>query len=269
MSGAYLRRTIAANRVRMIVCLLGLAIWGVVLPLVYASFGKTIGTFILNSNNPLLEQFANFGGGDLFSLGGAMALGFIHPISIAIVGVMGIGFPLLSVVGERQRGTLEVLLARPLSRHSLYLTLLLVGAACIALLLAVQLSTNVLGAQVAGVIDELDVGNIPLAWFMGWLMWMAFMSVGLAASVSFDRVMPALGVTLVFVLVSYILEVVGSMWPDVAPLSDLSLFHYVRTKELLQGELRLTDVVVLGSVFAVAVVYAWIVFPRRDIAAPS
>ena len=269
MSRAYLRRTIAANRVRMVACLVGLAVWGAVLPLVYAAFGKTIGNFIQNSNNPLMEQFANFGGGDLFSLAGAIALGFIHPISIVVVGVMAVGFPILSVVGERQRGTLEVLLARPLSRHALYLVLLLVGAVSMALLIAVQLATSILGAQVAGVLQELDVRHVPLAWFMGWLMWMAFMAIGLAASVSFDRVMPALGVTLTFVLVSYLLEVVGSMWPEVARLSDVSLFHYVRTKELLEGQLRLADVGILGGVLVVAVVYAWVVFPRRDIAAPS
>ena len=269
MSGAYLRRTIAANRVRMVACLVGLAVWGAVLPLIYAAFGKTIGTFITNSNNPLMEQFANFGGGDLFSLAGAMALGFIHPISIAIVGVMAIGFPILSIVGERQRGTLEVLLSRPISRHTLYLVLLLVGAVSMALLVATQLATNLLGAQATGVLGELDVQHVPLAGFMGWLMWMAFMAVGLAASVTFDRVMPALGVTLVFVLVSYLLEVVGSMWPEVAWVSDVSLFHYVRTKELLEGQLRLADVGILGSVVVLAVGYAWVVFPRRDIAAPS
>jgi ABC-type transport system involved in multi-copper enzyme maturation permease subunit len=240
-----------------------------VLPLIYAAFGKTIGNFILNSGNPLMEQFANFGGGDVFSLAGAMALGFIHPISIAIVGVMGVGFPILSIVGERQRGTLEVLLARPISRHALYLVLLLVGAASIALLIAIQLATGLVSSQAVGVLDELDVRNVPLTWFMGWLMWMAFMAIGLAASVTFDRVMPALGVTLVFVLVSYLLEVVGSMWPEVARISDLSLFHYVRTKDLLEGRLQVADVGILGGVLVVAVVYAWVVFPRRDIAAPS
>ena len=81
--------------------------------------------------------------------------------------------------------------------------------------------------------------------------------------------MPALGVTLVFVLVSYLLEVVGSMWPDVARVSDLSLFHYVRTKEILLGELRVTDVLVIGAVGVIALVWAWVVFPRRDIGAPS
>ena len=234
-----------ANRVRLIACVIGLAVWGSVLPMVYAGFGKTIGEFIRNSNNPLMEQFASFGGGDLFSLSGTIALGFIHPISIAILGVMFVGFPILSIVGERQRGTLEVLLARPISRRALYLVLFAAGALILALLVGVQLAAGALSAQLSGVIDELDVAHMPLVWVMGWLLATTFMSIGFAASVSFDRVMPALGVTLVFVLVSYLLEVVGSIWPSAAWVSDFSLFHYVRTKELLDGQVRLLDVALL------------------------
>ncbi len=70
-------------------------------------------------------------------------------------------------------------------------------------------------------------------------------------------------------LVSYLLEVVGSIWPSAAWISDYSLFHYVRTKQLLAGHLHLFDVSLLGGVLVVAIVYAWVVFPRRDIAAPS
>ena len=254
---------------RLIACIIGLAVWGAVLPLVYSGFGKTIGAFIKNSDNPLLQQFASFGGGDLFSLSGAMALGFIHPIAIAVLGVMVVGYPILSIVGERQRGTLEVLLARPISRRSLFLVLFGVGALAVAALIAVQLVASVLSAELSGVGDELKLRHIPLVWGMGWLLATALMAIAFAASVSFDRVMPALGVTLVIVLVSYLLEVVGSIWPSAAWISDFSLFHYVRTKELLNGHLNLFDVGLLGGVLVVAFAYSWIVFPRRDIAAPS
>ncbi len=269
MIGILFRRTFQANRVRIIACVIGLVVWGAVLPLVYAGFGQTIGAFIRNSNNPLMEQFASFGGGDLFSLAGAIALGFIHPIAIALLGVMVVGFPILSIVGERQRGTLEVLLARPISRHALLLVLFCVGALSLALLVAAQLTASVVSAAFSGVLDELHVGNIPLVWAMGTLLSVALMAIAFGASVSFDRVMPALGVTLVFVLVSYLLEVVGSIWPAAAWVSDFSLFHYVRTKELLDGQLRLFDVGLLGGVLGIALLYSWIVFPRRDIAAPS
>jgi ABC-type transport system involved in multi-copper enzyme maturation permease subunit len=267
MTGALLRRTFAANRVRILGCVIAMLVWGAVLPMVYASFGIRFSSFI--RGNPLLEQFSQFGGGDLFSLSGAMALGFIHPFAIAVVGIIVVGVPILSIVGERQRGTLEILLARPVSRHALTLVVFLVGISALALLLAAQLASSVVGAVAAGVQGELALGRLPLVWAMGLLLFGAFLSIALAASVSFDRVMPALGVTLAIVLVSYLLEVIGSLWPEMRGLGDLSLFHYVRTKELLEGTFRPADALLIGGVMVVALAWAWVVFPRRDIGAPS
>ncbi len=267
MTGALLRRTFAANRVRIIGCVIAMLVWGAITPLIYASFGRQYGSFI--RNNPFLEQFSQFGGGDLFSLPGAIALGFIHPFAIAVVSIIAIGVPILSVVAERQRGTLEVLLARPVSRRALMVVVLVVGAVALALVLAALLGSAMVGAYVAGVGDEFLVSGLPLAWAMGLLLFGTFMAIALAASVSFDRTMPALGVTLLILLVSYLFDVVASLWPDAKDLGGLSLFHYVRTKELLAGQLRLGDVLVIGGVGLVALVWAWVVFPRRDIGAPS
>ncbi len=46
--------------------------------------------------------------------------------------------------------------------------------------------------------------GVALLWLNGWLLFTAFMAVAFAASVSFDRLAPALGVSLVFVLVNYL-----------------------------------------------------------------
>ncbi len=267
MTSVLLRRTFAANRVRIVACIIAMLVWGAVLPMVYASFGRLYGNFV--RNNPLLEQFSQFGGGDLFSLSGAIALGFIHPFAIAIVSVIAVGVPILSVVAERQRGTLEVLLARPVSRHTLIVVVLVVGVVALALLLAAMLGSAIVGALVAGVGDELEVARLPLVWAMGLLLFGTFLAIALAASVSFDRTMPALGITLLIVLASYLFEVIASLWTDMRVLGDLSLFHYVRTKELLAGQVRPTDVLVIGGVGIIALAWAWVVFPRRDIGAPS
>ena len=58
----------------------------------------------------------NVGSGSLFSLPGTVTLGLQHPIAIAMVGIFAVGASSTAVAGERARGTLEVLLARPLSR---------------------------------------------------------------------------------------------------------------------------------------------------------
>ncbi len=267
MNGPLFRRTLAANRLRLLAAGVGMFGWGFVLPIIYATFGRDLQELV--EGNPLLSQFAQFGGGDVFSLHGSIALGFIHPFTLVLMGIFAIGFATFAVAGERQRGTLEVILSRPISRHALYVTLFLAGALFLAILLVAHLLASVLSASLMGVLDELTLTNLPLLWLVGWLLFMCFLAIGFAATVSFDRVAPALGITLAIVLISYMLEVIGSLWPDAAWLQDYSLFHHMAAKEVLDGRIMAADVALFAVVIAAAVAYAWVAFPRRDLAAPS
>ena len=267
MNRALFGRTLAANRVRMVACGLGLILWGAILPVMYASFGKDLAALI--GTNPLFEQFSRFGGGDLFSLHGAMALGFIHPFTLLLVGIMAIGFPAIAIAGERQRGTLEVILARPISRRALFATVYVAGLLFVGVLLATELGANAVSASIMGVAGELAVANVPILWLNGWLLFSAFLSVAFAASISFDRLPPALGVPLVFMLINYLADVIGSLWPAASWLQDWSLFHLVKAKLVLDGKVAVSDLAVLAAVSAVAVAYALATFPKRDLAAPS
>ncbi len=62
--------------------------------------------------------------------------------------MFAVGFPVAAIAGERQRGTLEVLLARPISRRALYVTMFVAGALFVGLLLALELTANVVSASV-------------------------------------------------------------------------------------------------------------------------
>jgi ABC-type transport system involved in multi-copper enzyme maturation permease subunit len=267
VNGPLFWRTIAANRVRLVLCAIGLAAWGLVLPMMYATFGKDMARLL--GSNPMFEQFSRFGGGDLFSLHGAIALGFIHPFTLLLMGIMAIGYPAIAIAGERQRGTLEVLLARPISRHRLYLTLLVAGLLFLGVLLAIELGANALSATIMGVGGDLAMGQLPWLWLNGWLLFSAYLAIAFAASVSFDRLPPALGVPLIFLLLNYLADVIGSLWPDASWLRDWSLFHLVKAQPVLQGTVTVSDFAVLAAIAAIAVGYAWVAFPRRDLAAPS
>ena len=111
-----------------------------------------------------------FGGGDIFSLPGSIALGLIHPIAIILTSVFSVGFSASAIAGERQRGTLEVALARPIARRAFYLTLLQAAFVFVAITLAALLACGVAGATFAGVIGELPLRNVPLLWLNGFLL---------------------------------------------------------------------------------------------------
>jgi beta-exotoxin I transport system permease protein len=267
VNGPLLARTFAANRVRLITLGVAMLVWGFVLPIVYATFGKTLGDFL--RGNPVFSQFARFGGGDLFTLAGSIALGFVHPITLLLMSIMAIGFPALAIAGERQRGTLEIVLARPISRRTLFVTLYVAGLVFLGLLLALQLASALVGSVVMGVADEVAAVNFLPLWLSGWLLFVGFMSLAFAASVASDRVGPAIGIPLGFVLVNYMANVIGSLWPDAAWLEDWSMFDLVKARNVLEGGLAVSDVAILVAFAALFVAIALAVFPRRDLAAPS
>ena len=267
MNGALFRHTWRAQGFKLAVVSTALVIWGFLMPLVYAKYGSQFRAIMESGMLP--AEAARFGGGDIFSLPGSIALGLIHPIAIILTSVFAVGFSATAIAGERQRGTLEVALARPIARRTFYLTLLEATLGFVAITVAALLAGTVAGAAFSGVIGEFPVRYVPLLWLNAVLLFGSFTAVGLAASASFDRVAPALGVTLGFVVLMYFLEVLGSLWPAAEMLQPYSLFHYLNAKAILSGAAALFDAALLAAVIVAAVGWALLVFPRRDLAAPS
>jgi ABC-2 type transport system permease protein len=264
---ALFAHTWRANRTRLLIVAVALAIWSTFLPIIYDSFGSTFQDIIQSGAFP--PQFAQFGGGDIFSLSGAVAIGFIHPITVGLNLVFAVGFTTAAIAGERQRGTLEVLLSRPISRRVTYATLAMAGALFVSITILGSIVGSLVGAGLTGRTAELGVGQLPILWLNGSLLYWAIGAIALLASASFDRLAQALGVTLAVVFASYFLDVLGSLWPDARGLEPYSLFHYLDPKAILAGFPAVGDLIVLGGVTAVVVGATLVVFPRRDLAAPS
>ena len=265
MSGPLFVRTVAANAVRMVLAAAGLMLMGALMPIVFAAFGQEVGAFV--ERVPLLSQFAQFGGGNLFTLNGAISLAFLHPFTLLLLGIMAIGFPALAIAGEREGGTLEVLLARPIARRGLYATLYLAGLVFLGVLLAALLAAAVVSTNAVGLGDELDALKLVQLGLAGWLLFVAIMSLTFAVSIMSDRLAPAIGIPLVFVLLNYLAYAIGSIWPDAAWLEDWSIFSLVKAQDILSGGVAVSDVLVLLTLSAALVAFAWLAFPRRDIAA--
>ena len=212
-------QTWRAQGIKLALVSAALAIWGFLMPVIYAQFGSQFRAILESGILP--AQFAKLGGGDIFTLPGSIALSLIHPIAIILTSVFSVGFSATAIAGERQRGTLEVALARPIARQIFYRTLLAASFGFVAVTVTVLLAGGIAGAAFAGVTGELPIRHFPLLWLNAILLFGSIAAVGLAASSSFDRVAPALGVTLGFVIVMYFLEILGSLWPAAAPLQPV------------------------------------------------
>jgi ABC-2 type transport system permease protein len=267
MNRALFAHTIRSNLLRLVVITIAITAWGALLPLIYAQFGSQFKDLVKSGLIP--EQFTNFGGGNLFTLPGSIAIGFIHPIALILTSVFAVGFSTAAIAGERQRGTLEVLLARPLPRLVVYFTLLVCALIFVAVVMAGFLTGAYISSVLNGVSGELDTPRLVLVWVNGLLLFGAIAAIGLATSVSFDRLSPALAITLAIVLVSYFLEILGSLWPDAKGLQPYSLFHYLDPQRVLGGDSVAFDFALLAGVAIAAIAAAVVIFRRRDLAAPS
>jgi ABC-2 type transport system permease protein len=267
VNGRLLLQTLRWNRIRLLAVMVAAFGWGLLIPVVYVQFSDAFRDMVESGVIP--ENLMNFGSGSLFTLPGAITLGLQHPLAIAFLGIFAIGSTTGAIAGEREKGTLEVLLARPISRATVYTTLAVAVIILLAVVLLALLGGQVVGVAIQGLSDELDLAAMPLVVANGLLLWGAFAAFGLAASVTFDRHAPALGLSLAYLLVNYFLEILGSLWTDVAWSQEYSLFHHFQPGEILQGNADPIDFVILGVAVIVPVVYALIVFPRRDLAAPA
>ena len=86
-----LRHTFGANALALLVIGAGMVLMGVIMPVMYAAFGEELGEFV--DSVPFFSQIASsFGDGDLFSATGSISMGFTHPFTLLLVGIMGVLF---------------------------------------------------------------------------------------------------------------------------------------------------------------------------------
>ncbi|MBJ7360373.1 MAG: ABC transporter permease subunit, partial [Chloroflexi bacterium] len=102
------RRLLRGHRIRLAVGLSVVVIWSLLFPVIYQAVQESL------AENPGRPP-----GGNFSSLARTISVGFIHPISIALFGILSAGLTVGAISGERQRGTLELLLSRPLSRRTI------------------------------------------------------------------------------------------------------------------------------------------------------
>ena len=254
-----LARLLRGLRVRLAVGIAVVVVWSLLFPIIYEAFK---GEEVSVPGRP--SSFTDFS-----TLASTVSIGFIHPISIALYGMLSAGLTVGAISGERQRGTLELLLSKPIGRRVLFLTVLFEGWIGSALVSLAYAAGTVLGAQIAGVANELPFEYLPALWAYGTLFWGAFATIGAAASGSFDRTAQPMAIVVAFIMANYIVEVIGGFWDVVEPYQYLSLFHHFVPRDLLAG----TNDAAAAALFAVialfAAVWGLIVFPRRDLAAPN
>jgi ABC-2 type transport system permease protein len=197
---------------------------------------------------------------------GAAAFGFNHPILIVLVAINAIAVPARHISGEIESGTMELLLAYPVSRVRLLLSLWAMSA----LIGLVVVSAALLGS-LSGVI-VFDAATKSLVWRLSeialnlWLITLVMQTVALLASAFGTRgARPALW-SAVILLSLYVVHFLTPLWEALRYTAPVNIFTYYQPQKLVFGERSLAEnAVVLIAVTAIALVLAARRFHTRDI----
>lgn len=165
---------------------------------------------------------------------------------------------------EEGRHTLELLLARPVSRSQLLLAKATAGAIVVAVLgVATALAIILCGLAVH---IDISVGNMALTTLWMTLFSGAFGAVAFmlyAASLLTRRV--AVVVAILFSMGGYILSSLGGLVHGLAWIAKLLPYHYYDPGSMLQGQTSVGFLVYVAAIYIVSMLVALLGFRRRDI----
>jgi len=244
--------------------------------LLLGAFQFLIGTIVHSLHiGALLESFmkslppvmqalitSQFGG---LSERDVLAFGWNHPVTHALGTAAAIVFAARAIAGEIEAGTLELFLVEPLSRRRYFSTRVTAGVGALIVISLAGVAGSVLAQAVyhlqsfAGVqwlVLGADYALLLVAWFSVTLAFSAFgHEGGRVASAGF-----------LIALVSYILQVIGGLWPAADFLLPWTLHHsFVPRTILIEHGSIVRPLVTLGAVSCVASAIAAWRFERRDV----
>ena len=249
------------NWAKVVAVSCGMALWGFL--------AAVIDKPILGMLRALPKALQQFGSGNLNSFPGVITVMFEHPLVVAMACTIVVGIAVPAIAGQRQSGTLEMLLARPIGRPTLITTTALAVLTMLLASLLAMVAGILGGSAIEGLNDQLSLGSLVVVWINAVLLYSAFGAFALAASSASNRNGPAVAWTLAYLLVNYFFEILGGFWDVAKPWQPYSLFHHFNAQEILMSDASIFDLCLLSVAAAVPLLFALYYFPRRDLPAPG
>ncbi|HVS35165.1 MAG TPA: ABC transporter permease subunit [Gemmataceae bacterium] len=241
-------------------------------------------------------------GGERVDLDRAMdllSIGYVHPLVQAIFCVWAVGRASGALAGEVDRGTMELLLAQPLSRPRLVMAhcgvdLVVIPLLCLSLWGGTWLGTWMVGPirpakadlqlppAVALIVkpepeaQQRERLHVDPAAFgralpaVGGLLF-AISGYTMALSAAGRYRWRVLGVAVFATLIQFLVNVVGQLWDVMEPLRPFTIFYYYQPQAMILGASReevLKSLAVLYGVGVAGYAVALWLFTRRDLPAP-
>lgn len=214
---------------------------------------------------PRIMQAFLGGSADFISPVGWMSTGTIHPVVLALTTIGGFMVVVRSGATELERGTLDLVLTRPVGRVPYIVAR---AFAALLLLTLVELGGFV-GAMIARAtvngVDEIPLGDIVLIFVGHWLLFAAFTMIALLIFARASLRSRAMGLSIGVVVGMFFLNFLSLLFDVTTWLGYLSPFHYFNAARVLTHQGFVLDWLVLVGIAIVAGALAVRTFATRDL----
>jgi ABC-2 type transport system permease protein len=216
------------------------------------------------SEPPRAVEALTGGALDFLSPVGWISTAMTHPITITLqtlaVLTIAVGIPT-----EIERGTMDLILSRPVSRARYLFSKMAAAASAVALVQLAGLLAMLAGRALLDDVDQVSAGAMARLFAGSFCMFLAFSMLAFLISSRSSLRGRALGLSIGLVVGSFFLNFLGLLFDGAAWLRYLSPFHYFTPAEQLTGQAPAYHPLVLLAVAVVAGAAAYRLFATRDL----
>ena len=209
-----------------------------------------------------------FIGGDAVQIGniaGLIAIGYQHPLILLLYMLFAVGVPTTLLAGELQKGTMELILSRSVTKNHAYLCAGLITVAGMFALVLVMFMGTVLGTTLYNFGTEIRLYLFFKAAVVGGIFASAVGGITLLAAACFQRNI-AIWLTVAYLVVNYFLSIFAEWWDRMNWLKPVTIFNYVDGPRIFtESAWPMDDMSVLLAILAVSTVAGGIIWSRRDL----
>ena len=158
-----------------------------------------------------------------------------HPIVLSIVWGVAVALATRVPAAEIERGTIDVLLGWPVSRRALYWTETLVAAAAGLALVACGALGYGLGLAGMGAGPRPDPAPVGIVVANLFLLYVAVAAIAQAVSAACDRRGSAVGIAVAFLMASFLIQFLSTLWEPARLAAGFSVVHYYQPARVMTG----------------------------------
>jgi ABC-2 type transport system permease protein len=212
-----------------------------------------------------LQSFLAFGGAvDYSSAAGYLGIELFSLMVPLLLLVAAIGTGAGTVAGEEERGTLELLLANPVSRTKVVLEKTVALVLEIAGLGVVLWLALWIGALLANM--DISAGHLAAATLSAVLLALAYGTIAVLLGAATGRRTVAIGLTVAAAVAAYLVNGLAPLVHALEVPQKLSPFYHYAVGDPLRNGISFRHMAVLVAIAVVATALAPWLFSRRDVA---